>query len=291
MPPVHSGRLGAGSVQLSVQLADNDMRPLLYRVQLADDPQQLQQEGALALAPGAPMAPAPAGAPLALLPASNVKDLGMLSSVLDEAGVDPEVEALFFKKGGAVSGRRQGTALTPPGSPSAQAKGGLQLLQLFGASSGGGNGAGLGLGLAQGVPANALGVGVGSEMVPVEGGSQLAPPKPLNCPVLDFKRRALGSVAIRIQSLNSSGALTTACCCVAKVGPHWLRTQDRQPTDVGGLQWQVGGCRGAGRGGGGWRQAMPLPCARLPCHQYRVRTAAAVDQAILAWHCVVCTCS
>ncbi|KAG2489818.1 hypothetical protein HYH03_011767 [Edaphochlamys debaryana] len=55
--------------------------------------------------------------------------------------------------------------------------------------------------------------------------------------------QVVGSLLLRITSLNSSGALsgTSSCCCIVKCGPHWLRTGDRTPSEGAGSlpQWQV----------------------------------------------------
>ncbi len=56
----------------------------------------------------------------------------------------------------------------------------------------------------------------------------------------------LGSLVLRIASLNTTGALAGAtCCAIVKCGPHWLRTVDWGPPAEGrGMpQWQVGGGR------------------------------------------------
>ncbi|GLC53211.1 hypothetical protein PLESTB_000720200 [Pleodorina starrii] len=56
-------------------------------------------------------------------------------------------------------------------------------------------------------------------------------------------RKVLGSLVLRIASVNPSGALTgSSSCCVVKCGPHWLRTSDwGSPSQEGGgmPQWQV----------------------------------------------------
>ncbi|GLI67443.1 hypothetical protein VaNZ11_011636 [Volvox africanus] len=58
-----------------------------------------------------------------------------------------------------------------------------------------------------------------------------------------FAPRALGSLVLRIASINTSGALAgNSYCCIVKCGPHWLRTVDWSSSsqDNGGMpQWQV----------------------------------------------------
>ncbi|GIM03478.1 hypothetical protein Vretimale_8251 [Volvox reticuliferus] len=57
-----------------------------------------------------------------------------------------------------------------------------------------------------------------------------------------FASRALGSLVLRIASINTSGVLAgDSCCCIVKCGPHWLRTVDwGSSQDNGGMpQWQV----------------------------------------------------
>ncbi|GIL55218.1 hypothetical protein Vafri_10801 [Volvox africanus] len=58
-----------------------------------------------------------------------------------------------------------------------------------------------------------------------------------------FNPRALGSLVLRIASINTSGALAgNSYCCIVKCGPHWLRTVDWSSSsqdNAGMPQWQV----------------------------------------------------
>eukprot|EP00198_Chlamydomonas_reinhardtii_P009851 XP_001699188.1 predicted protein [Chlamydomonas reinhardtii] len=149
----------------------------------------------------------------------------LMSEAGGASGVDVDVADWFVSghvAAGPVSGQAYGVAGHQPGP--------LASLKVHG-------GAGLGPGdvLTPGghraqLPGGADLAAMGRNTARAATGAALAAP------------RALGSLVLRITSLNSSGAVPgSSCCCIVKCGPHWLRTADRAPADGAGNlpQWQV----------------------------------------------------
>jgi hypothetical protein len=285
---------GAGMVKLSVQVADNDMRPLLYRVPLAEDPQQLQaeaepeasvhqaaaagkpatQHSALVttyasfaaaasglfsfngqssmLPPGAAAgggsgsAPGAAGAPHASLRGADMKSA--LSKVLHDPDIDPLVAAMFTRDPATSTAGRGHLGLGLPLHPGSPCAGGVSQRLHSSAWQTGLIGSLSGFGGSSALSTAQLHPGYTQEQHELQEGGMLADRPglatapsgvvPLECPIAQARRRSLGSVLIRIQSLNASGALSGSCCVIIKCGPHWMRSQERHPGETG-MHWQV----------------------------------------------------